>query len=110
MSRVVRVEHLCLLALTGAVFVGSVMFAVAGNKQIVDQTIQELDELNKQAVEQLPDLPKDGTVNLKADVTYENGTPIFDIYEEHVTPEKVEDIPLDQEYIIDLQTKGRKKQ
>lgn len=110
MSRVFRVEHLCLLALTGAVFVGSVMFAIAGNKEMVKETVQELDELNIQAVEQIPDLPKDGTVNLKADVTYENGAPIFDIYEEHVTPEKVEDIPLDQDYTIDLQTKGRKKQ
>ncbi len=107
MSRVARVEYLSLLAVTGAVLVGFVMLAMAGNKEMVEETVQELDELNIQAVEQITDLPKDGTVNLKAGVTYENSAPIFDIYEEHVTPEKVEDIPLDQEYTIDLQTKGR---
>ncbi len=109
MGKVVRIESLCWLAVTGVALVGSAMFAIAGNKEMVEETVQELDELNIQAVEQVPDLPKDGTVNLKAGVTYENGAPIFDIYEEHVTPEKVEDIPLDQKYTIDLQTKGRTK-
>lgn len=64
-----------------AVFVaGSYTFSWAGNKQMVEKTVEELDDLNKQAVQQIPDLPKDGTVDMKARVTYEKKKPVFDIY------------------------------
>ena len=95
------------LAMGGVVLFGSIYSAMAGNKEMVEEAVQELDTLNKQAIEQLPEIPRDGIIDLKADVTYQDGSPIFDIYDEHVTPEKIEDIPLNQEYTIDLQTKGR---
>ncbi len=64
-----------------AVFVaGSYTFSWAGNKQMVEKTVEELDELNKEAVQQIPDLPKDGKVDMKARVTYEKKKPVFDIY------------------------------
>ncbi len=64
-----------------AVFVaGSYTLSWAGNKQMVEKTVEELDDLNKQAVKQIPDLPEDGKVDMKARVTYEKKKPVFDIY------------------------------
>lgn len=75
-----------------AVFIaGSYTFSWAGNKQMVEKTVEELDDLNKQAVQQIPDLPKDGTVDMKARVTYEKKKPVFDIYYKKTT-EKDESI------------------
>ena len=102
MFRGFRIDRACLLVTAGMVLLGSVFSVMAGNKEMVDEAVQELDELNKQAVEQLPERPKDGKIDLKADVTYQDGSPTFDIYDKHVTPEKTETIPLDQEYTIDL--------
>lgn len=39
-----------------------------------------MDNLNKQMVSQIPDLPKDGKVDAKARVANEGGKIIFDIY------------------------------
>jgi len=60
----------------------------AGNKAKVEQRTKELDELNKQAVQQIPDLPKDGTVELKAKAEYREGELQFDIYHQKVYDEK----------------------
>ena len=59
---------------------GTVTFSWAGNKKMVEKTVEELDDLNKEAVKQIPDLPKDGKVDMKARVTYEKKKPVFDIY------------------------------
>ena len=40
-----------------------------------------MDDLNKQMVGQIPNLPKDGKVDAKARVTNEGGSIIFDIYQ-----------------------------
>lgn len=64
-----------------AVFMsGSYTFSWAGNKQMVEKTVEELDELNKEAVQQIPDLPENGKVDIKARVTYEKKKPVFNIY------------------------------
>lgn len=52
---------------------------------MVENTVQELDDLNKQAVQQIPDLPENGTVDMKAKVTYEKNKPVFDIYYKQTT-------------------------
>ncbi len=101
MARKFPFSLILLLATVGSFLVGSLFLTMAGNKEMVDESIQELDQLNKQAVQQLPDLPQDGQVNLKAGVTYKDGSPIFDIKEQHVTSEKTETIHLDHEYTID---------
>jgi hypothetical protein len=63
-------------------------FPLAGNKEMVEQNVEALDELNKQAVRQIPDLPQSGTVKMKADVTYEKDSPVFDIRYKEITGEK----------------------
>jgi hypothetical protein len=62
--------------------------SLAGNKQMVEKSVEELDELNRQAVQQIPDLPESGQVKIKADVTYEKDSPVFDIRYKEVTGEK----------------------
>lgn len=47
---------------------------------MVENRTQEMDDLNKQMVGQIPDLPKDGKVDAKARVTNEGGKIIFDVY------------------------------
>lgn len=73
-------------------FLGGLLYCsslpMAGNKEMVEKSVEELDELNKQAVRQIPDLPVKGQVNIKADVTYENDSPVFDIRYKEVTGEK----------------------
>ena len=43
----------------------AVSLAIAGNQKMVEQRVQELDELNKSALEFVPDKPKDGKIILK---------------------------------------------
>ena len=38
----------------------------AGNKWMIESEVQKLDRMNKQAVEEIPDLPRDGRIELKA--------------------------------------------
>ena len=42
--------------------------AWAGNREMVEQRIQELDRLNQRVVRQLPDLPRDGQVSIQSRV------------------------------------------
>ncbi len=89
-----------LLSITIGLSLVGISFGLAGNKEMVEDTIQELDTLNRQAVQQLPDLPQSGTVELKAGVTYQDGSPTFDIFEEHIIPDQTEEIHLDRGYSI----------
>lgn len=101
-------------------FAGCFLFSLyavswAGNKAMVEQRTKELDELNKQAVEQIPDLPQDGTVELKANVKNREGKIQFDIYHQKVYDEKEKIAELDngsssdhgtvQEGIVDINNK-----
>ncbi len=96
-----------ILSLTIGLSFAGLSLGSAGNKEIVEDSIQELDTLNKQAVQQLPELPQSGTVDLKAGVTYQDGAPTFDIFKEHIIPDKTEDIHLDQGYSIQSETQRR---
>ncbi|MBU1182883.1 MAG: hypothetical protein ABIJ52_08930 [Pseudomonadota bacterium] len=55
--------------------------STAGNREMVEDRTQEMDDLNKQMVGQIPDLPKNGKIDAKARVTNEGGRIIFDIYQ-----------------------------
>ena len=45
----------------------------AGNEEIIEEQIQKLDALNKEAVEQVPGIPENGKINLKAHVIQMEG-------------------------------------
>lgn len=77
--------------------------ALAGNLEMVEESVKELDELNKKAVQQIPDLPETGTVDLKANVFYKDGSPILDVYDKTITTEKVQEINLNKGYTVDIE-------
>lgn len=60
----------------------------AGNKEMVEKEVQELDRLNKRIVEKLPEMPKNGVIDLKARVYEKNGEYEVEILEEKVLPYK----------------------
>jgi hypothetical protein len=106
-----RVRTICII-LTGVFLIsGMTSFSWAGNKEMVEDAVQDLDELNKQAVSQIPDIPKDGKVYLKANVTYdEKGSPVFDIYHKEISsPVQEKEIHLDNNQGIINSEKGRVK-
>lgn len=74
------IKKIFIVFLLGIFLTCSFALSWAGNKKMVEETVQEMDDLNKQAVQQVPDLPKDGRVDIKADVRYEKKKPVFDIY------------------------------
>ncbi len=63
-------------------------YSLAGNRPMVEKSGEELDSLNKEAVQQIPDLPEKGRVDLKTDVTYKNEAPIFNLRYKKITTEK----------------------
>ena len=77
--------------------------AIAGNLEMVEENVRELDELNKKAVQQIPDLPETGTVDLKANVFYQDESLVLDIYEKKITNEKDEEINFNQGYTVDTE-------
>jgi len=82
------------LGVLGSILVAGV--CQAGNKEMIEQRVQELDDLNKQAVGQIENLPSHGQVDLKAHVILQGGTPNIEILEKKVTEKKtVKDEPID---------------
>jgi hypothetical protein len=45
-----------------------VSLSFAGNKVMVEQSVEELKEVNQDALSQIPDKPSEGTISLKGDV------------------------------------------
>ncbi len=77
------VRFICLLAL------GALLWAApcqAGNKKMVNKTIEELDQVNKEAVGKIDDLPPSGKVNLKAKVSNREGKRVIEIVDKKVQP------------------------
>lgn len=70
-----------LIIIVCLILIFPVSSSTAGNKDMVENRAQEMDDLNKQMVGQIPNLPKDGKVDAKARVTNEGGSIIFDIYQ-----------------------------
>jgi hypothetical protein len=90
-----HMPRICLLLFAGYILLSLFTVSWAGNKALVEKSTKELDELNKQAVQQIPDLPKDGTVDLKAKAEYREGEIQFDIYHQKVYDKKEKTAELD---------------
>lgn len=69
----------------------------AGNEKIIEERTRELEDLNKQAVEQIPDIPEDGKIDIKADGVYREGEIRFNIREYSTTSTVREGNALDSE-------------
>jgi len=58
--------------------------AIAANLDMVEKNVEELDRVNREAVGQLPNLPRDGTVDFKAHVTMDGEKPRIRIEEKSI--------------------------
>jgi hypothetical protein len=45
----------------------SCSLGIAGNSEMIEERVEELDRMNKKALEQIPDLPRDGKISLEAE-------------------------------------------
>jgi hypothetical protein len=68
-----RAVKLLLLLPLAAAAVAVSRPACAGNLEMVEKNVEELESLNKEALGQIPQLPRDGRIDLKAYVTAEGG-------------------------------------
>ena len=84
-SASVFTSSICLAML---VLISCPAVVTGGNRGMIENEIIGMDSLNRQAVGSLADLPRHGRVDLKADVRYEEGSPVFDIYYRKITSEK----------------------
>jgi hypothetical protein len=89
-----RAAFFCLLVLI--LIVHWPVIVSGGNKELVDKRVQEMDELNRQAVGQLPEIPQNGQIELETDVQYRNGSVLFNVYRQKTTvsPEGTEALPI----------------
>lgn len=84
-------------------------YAFAGNKEMVEEAVKELDELSKKAVQQISELPSNGKAELEATVTYQNGQPVFDFTPTRTPSEKLQEIHFNEGHKIDSEErKGHK--
>ena len=56
------------IILAAAVFLAAAGIVWGGNREMIERRIQELDRLNRGVVQQVPDLPRDGQVRVRAQV------------------------------------------
>lgn len=56
----------------------------AGNREMVESDIKELDTINKDAVKSMSGLPRNAGIDLKAEVTYKRGEPRFKILRKNI--------------------------
>lgn len=66
------VRHLFFLFCLSNFFTHLSSWAV--NKEMVEERVQELDQLNKQILKTIPDIPRYGQIDLKVKVSQINGT------------------------------------
>ncbi len=64
----------------------SVSVALAGNKEMVEKTVSELDSLNREVVQQIPELPRDGHIRIKAGITQTGIKREINITYKEITP------------------------
>ena len=63
-------------------------WALAGNQEMIENRTEELDQLNKEIIEQIPDLPKDAKISIKARVKPHADGFCFDIDKKKISPIK----------------------
>ncbi|MCK5232587.1 MAG: hypothetical protein KAR13_20095, partial [Desulfobulbaceae bacterium] len=62
-----------------------------GNKEMVEKNVRELDTLNREVIQQIPELPSDGHVRVKARITQTGVKREIDIlHTEIILPDSVD--------------------
>ena len=65
---------------------------LAGNREMIENNVRELDELNRDIIRQIPELPSRGVVEVDANVLYQKGLPVFEFNARHITHERNEEV------------------
>lgn len=60
--------------------------AGAGNSEMVEKSVAELEQLNREALRQIPDIPKQGKIAYKAKVKTQKGKQVVTVEEKTITP------------------------
>jgi len=81
----------------------------AGNQEMVQETVVDMDELNKKILESLEEAPANGKIEIEAIVYHEEGSPVFDIHQKKITSEKDAEIDFHGSRAADSQEEGGKK-
>ncbi len=63
---------------------------ICGNREMVEVQVKELERLNKQVVGQLPELPPDSTIKVKADIISRPEGDTVRLIEKEVIPNEKE--------------------
>ena len=58
--------------------------AHSGNKKMIEKQVRELDILSGEVLKEIPDLPADGKIRVKAKITYPKGNKRIDILESEI--------------------------
>ena len=54
----------------------------AGNKEIVEKRVREIEELNERIIEQVPEVPEDGSITLEAKVLNKEWTVDYNVLQQ----------------------------
>lgn len=72
-------------------FYGLLLFLVllapacwAGNNEMVNKKVEELDKINKEALSQINDIPSQGKIDFKANVSVRDGKQLIEIIEKNI--------------------------
>lgn len=81
-------KNICLVRFINAgIFLGTLLFPAldwAGNKEHVENRVEDLDNMNKEIVSGFSDIPKNGTVKYKAIITESSNGPQVKIIEKQI--------------------------
>lgn len=84
-------------------------YVLAGNREMIEENVRELDELNRDAIRHIPELPSRGVVEVEAYVLYQKGLPVFEFTSKRITPERNEEVHFTDGQKVDSDgTKGQK--
>lgn len=73
-----------------------VFSAYAGNSKMVEKSVETLDKINKEAVRQIPDMPADGRIELKAEGTHYDGKTRIRVKRYRIAPLDGRSLPQDK--------------
>lgn len=91
-------KNICLVRFISAGIFGlTLLFPAldwAGNKEHVENRVEELDNMNKKIVSGFPGIPKNGTIKYKAIVTESSNSPQVKIIEKQIEMIPTSELPI----------------
>ena len=94
-KRIFIINNICLICFLALTLFCSISWA--GNKKLIQQRVQELEELNRSVLHRIPGMPRYGHIILKVKVLSKESTMDFNILQREVTvtETKIDTVNLD---------------